>query len=298
MRGGRRRQEGIGACRTCAPASGLGSSRDDRAGSSRMSPRKLPPAVAETTFIHRAFGGRLRSQVVCSVCLRASTTYDPFLDLSLEITRATSLKKALERFTEKEKLAGANKYKCEHCRTRVEATKQLTVDVPPNVLTLQLKRFAFGAGGGKLDKRVDFDTRLDLRSYLSAPAAGHTYALYAVLVHSGRSLHSGHYFCFVRAPAGTWYRMDDSSVSSVSEATVLLQRAYVLFYVRDTARSQVRPAFAPATFFALAQPFSAGNCCRCGGNIAGEFMSTMPFSVNVAEAGEEDGGTLDKSQIL
>lgn len=41
------------------------------------------------------------------------------------------------------------------------------------------------------------------------------YNLYGVLVHAGRSTHSGHYYCFVRSPAGMWYELDDSSVHQV-----------------------------------------------------------------------------------
>lgn len=39
------------------------------------------------------------------------------------------------------------------------------------------------------------------------------YKLYAVLVHSGFSCHSGHYYCFVRNSNNFWYCMNDSAVS-------------------------------------------------------------------------------------
>ena len=122
---------------------------------------KPPPELAQTSFIYRIFGGRMRSQVggarvgggvylfvcwrwqgamcrglvpllpvlahlpaltgfqaafptldldqpylpshtlqvKCSECGYESNTFDPCIDLSLEITRAASVKKALERFT-------------------------------------------------------------------------------------------------------------------------------------------------------------------------------------------------------
>lgn len=41
------------------------------------------------------------------------------------------------------------------------------------------------------------------------------YELYGVLVHQGHSMHSGHYYCFVKAPNGVWNRCDDSSVGQV-----------------------------------------------------------------------------------
>ena len=84
----------------------------------------------------------------------------------------------------------------------------------PQVLVLQLKRFEFSMLGHKLSKAVDYGTELDLAPYLSdRRAAPLPYDLYAVLVHAGHSLHSGHYYCYVRAPNGLWHRMDDRAVS-------------------------------------------------------------------------------------
>jgi hypothetical protein len=46
-----------------------------------------------------------RRQVKCCECGYESNTYDPCIDLSLEITRAQSVKRALERFTQGESCA-------------------------------------------------------------------------------------------------------------------------------------------------------------------------------------------------
>ena len=59
------------------------------------------------------------------------------------------------------------------------------------------------------------------------------YSLSGVLVHSGHSVSSGHYTCFVKAGNGLWHGCDDDHVSQVSERVVLAQRAYILFYVRS-----------------------------------------------------------------
>ncbi len=64
--------------------------------------------------------------------------------------------------------------------------------------------------------QVDFYTHLDMAPYMSNRRAGpQMYELFGVLVHAGHSVHSGHYFCFVRAPNGLWHRMDDVQVSQV-----------------------------------------------------------------------------------
>ena len=72
--------------------------------------RKPVPGAADGSFVSRCFGGRLRSQLLCSCCKgRESNTYDPFLDLSLEINSAPSVLKALRRFCATEVLDGENK---------------------------------------------------------------------------------------------------------------------------------------------------------------------------------------------
>ena len=75
--------------------------------------RKLDPKIAETSWVHRIFGGRLRSRVTCHVCGNHSDTYDSILDLSLDIYNMQSVKDALKKFTAKDYLKGADKYKCE-----------------------------------------------------------------------------------------------------------------------------------------------------------------------------------------
>lgn len=200
--------------------------------------RKNTHQLNAKEIIRNVFGGKLCSQVKClaSSCNHISNTFDPILDLSLEITRASTLTKALQRFTAVEYLDGENKYECENCRARVRASKRFWIESPPNVLTIHLKRFEFGAYGRKIDKHIKFPTLLDLTPYMRAPGRHrYEYNLYAVLVHAGHSTHSGHYYSFIRAPSGLWHAMDDNHVRQVGENVVLQQRAYMLFYVRKVS---------------------------------------------------------------
>ncbi|MGH7954600.1 MAG: hypothetical protein ACREOZ_01420, partial [Gloeomargaritales cyanobacterium] len=115
---------------------------------------RLPiPRLDETTLIHRMFGGYFRSQVRCTKCSYKSNTYDPFLDLALEISKHTSnsLYSALADFSRKETLDEANRWKCDGCKRHVCATKQLTIFRPPLSLCIHLKRFSYSGAthGGK-----------------------------------------------------------------------------------------------------------------------------------------------------
>ncbi|CAN7006079.1 unnamed protein product [Brassica rapa subsp. trilocularis] len=187
-----------------------------------------------SSLVHKIFGGSLRSRVKCAQCSHSSDKFDPFLDLSLDISKADSLQRALTRFTAVELLDdGAKVYQCERCKQKVKATKELTVSKAPYVLTVHLKRFE-AHRSEKIDKKVEFASALDMKPFVSGPYEGNLkYTLYGVLVHYGRSIHSGHYACFVRTSSGMWYSLDDNRVLQVSEKNVFNQKAYMLFYVRD-----------------------------------------------------------------
>ncbi|PRP84401.1 peptidase C19 family protein [Planoprotostelium fungivorum] len=208
---------------------------------------KVDGKIAETSIVHRIFGGYLQSQVKCTVCQYKSNTFDPFLDLSLEIKNCVSLEKALHAFTSIEVLNGANKYKCSKCMKYVDAHKRFTIRKIPHVLTIQLKRFTFqGSFGGKIQKPVSYPETLDMKPYLDprcvAESGSCQYKLYAVLVHSGESTRSGHYFAYVKSPAGIWNLMNDSQVQQINASRVLEQKAYILFYVKDTSNDNAKNA--------------------------------------------------------
>ena len=197
----------------------------------------------ETTVVNQIFGGFLRSQVLCLKCHHRSSIYEPFLDLSLDIKNVINIQKALERFVQPDQLEGKNAYKCANCKNTVQAQKRFSIHRPPNVLTLQLKRFQFGGsifgGSGKMTKHISFPQKLDLRPYLSvSKGEAIHYHLYAVICHSGYSCNSGHYFAFVCGPNKAWYIMNDSQVNQCQLGRVLSAEAYMLFYLKDTPNRQ------------------------------------------------------------
>ena len=204
---------------------------------------RLPvPRLDETTFVHRIFGGYLRSQVRCTDCGYRSNTYDPFLDLSLEISRNSchSLSSAFNEFTRKETLDSQNRWKCSGCKKRVCATKQLTVFRPPLALCVQLKRFKFGGSqyGGKISKAIEFPAQLQL-PLSDGRSCG--YVLTGIVIHIGSGASSGHYTACVQRPSSNgdrkWFHMNDSFVQPVSEQQVLRQQnAYVLMYCRHEVK--------------------------------------------------------------
>ncbi|KFP02876.1 Ubiquitin carboxyl-terminal hydrolase 42, partial [Calypte anna] len=186
------------------------------------------------TVLHQIFGGffLICLPVFCSGCQVVSDTYEPFLDILLDIKVDSSVTKALESFVKPELMDAGSGFRCRQCGQMAGGSKKMTIHWAPQVLTLCLKRFDDFAGA-KISKYVNYPEVLDLEPYMSeAVEQGQIYSLYAVLVHSGDTCHSGHYFCYIKANDGHWYKMDDAYVTGVTATWVVLQEAYLLFYVR------------------------------------------------------------------
>jgi len=212
--------------------------------------RKLEVKLSEATFVHKVFGGKLRSRVSCESCGYNSDTFDRILDLSLDIIKADSLKEALSSFISPDHLKGTDKYKCEkyifqsfiyfssfshrcnsRCNKHVNAEKRFTIHEAPAVLTVHLKRFS--PLGRKIGHHVTYDETLNLQPYMSKDAFGPTYTLYGVICHVGGGPNSGHYFAFVKSRTGKWYEMNDEIVSPHQGSPLNKKTAYILFYIRN-----------------------------------------------------------------
>lgn len=189
--------------------------------------------IRATSFVQKIFGGKLRSRVTCHKCGHNSDTFDPFMDLSLDVRKGiNSLTDAFRAFVAKDQLTGSEKYKCDKCKRKVDATKQFTIETAPPALTVHLKRFS--PFGGKISRQVAFDEKLNIAPYLSVNHGPVRYKLYAVVHHYGSGPNSGHYVASVRSPFGKWTRMDDSHVSEMGSSGPLGdQSAYILFYLKE-----------------------------------------------------------------
>ncbi|XP_057816121.2 ubiquitin carboxyl-terminal hydrolase 20 isoform X2 [Cryptomeria japonica] len=191
------------------------------------------------SFVKELFGGRLRSQIKCVECSHCSDSFEPLIDLSLEINNSDSLIEALDSFTAVETIECDDKYQCEKCKLGKSVYKQLTIDRAPKVLSIQLKRFTnTGTVGTKILKDVSFPQILDLKPYVNNGQdlqGDLKYELYGVLVHSGWTMNFGHYYSFAQTSPDVWHKLDDSQVRVVDIGTVLQQQAYILFYFRQGA---------------------------------------------------------------
>jgi ubiquitin carboxyl-terminal hydrolase 36/42 len=196
-------------------------------------PPKMNAKLAETTWVHQIFAGRLRSRVTCERCGYNSDTFDRALDLSLDISKANSLRDALRSFVAVDHLRGADKYKCEKCKQAVSARKQFTLHEAPLVLTIHLKRFS--PLGRKIGNPIQYDEKITLKPIMSEGQHGPSYSLYGVICHAGGGPNSGHYFAFIKSRTGRWYEMNDDLVTLERSPPLNRKTAYILFYIQNQA---------------------------------------------------------------
>ncbi|KFK38805.1 hypothetical protein AALP_AA3G162400 [Arabis alpina] len=199
------------------------------------------------TVVKEIFGGALQSQVKCLSCGAESNKADEIMDISLEILHSNSVKESLQKFFQSEILDGNNKYRCENCKKLVTARKQMSILQAPNILVIQLKRFE-GIFGGKIDKAIAFGEILVLSSFMSKASKDPQpeYKLFGIIVHSGFSPESGHYYAYVKDSSGQWYCCNDSVVSLSTSQEVLSEKAYILFFSRINQRPAAAKTLVPS----------------------------------------------------
>ncbi|KAK3039973.1 hypothetical protein RJ639_027163 [Escallonia herrerae] len=151
---------------------------------------------------HRVFSGILRSDVMCTSCGFTSTTYDPCVDISLDLepnhgssakttpTKAhhscnggtetmsssqsssvATLIGCLDRFTRPERLGSDQKFFCQQCQVRQESLKQMSIRKLPLVSCFHIKRFEHSPVrkmSRKVDRYLQFPLSLDMAPYLSS----------------------------------------------------------------------------------------------------------------------------------
>jgi ubiquitin carboxyl-terminal hydrolase 36/42 len=193
------------------------------------------------TILHDLFALVLRSRVVCSRCHHKSDTFEVQYTWIVGVRNHADLRQSLQQFVCRENLSGENLYRCMKCKQLVPAIKRYTLHKASKVLLINLKRFEFGKNSHKLSHLVRYSEHLNVSPYMSEDDSHEqslNYRLYAVLVHVGSSMHSGHYYSYVRSPNNRWYKADDTSMTACDLSQVLTQHgAYILCYIQETNMS-------------------------------------------------------------
>ena len=180
------------------------------------------------------------------------------------------LDSALAKHFSEELMTGDNRVWNEKTQSKETVWKAPFIEESslPEVLVVQLKRFKYNMTWDgrmephKLNTKVDFSDVLDLSDYVrrqkddvnatASETGAHIYELQGLVVHSGQTIHSGHYYSFIKwhdaaesaqkaapvhsqdkqqpsasgqsqktgaawATNGIWYKLDDDVVTQVSK---------------------------------------------------------------------------------
>jgi len=187
----------------------------------------------ESSFMWSLFGGQLESKLICTSCNNASTTFDHFTSLSLEIpTQPSDIYQVLNSFTNNSDILEWN---CDNWENVSHSSRTFRISKLPRVLILHLKRFIFNMNGDRRKIRTSISyplLDLDMSPYVAEeiPDMCCQYDLFAISNHIGE-LNSGHYTSYVQH-GGDWYHCNDSSTKKANVSDLINSGTYILFYKR------------------------------------------------------------------
>lgn len=151
------------------------------------------------------------------------------------VKQPVTLAQCLDQYIRPELLTKGNEVYCDVCKKKTLPYKQIKFKSTPNILRIDLKRFASNLS--KINTNVICPLNsLNLNKYLSNNSfAGFNqeYNLKSFVLQQG-SFSGGHYTAYVKDD-NTWYHYDDSSVTPVNINTLkqALSQAYILFYEKS-----------------------------------------------------------------
>jgi len=187
------------------------------------------------------FQGQLRNTCKCLKCDHVNIRFEPFMYLSLPITKACkSIDDCMDLYLKEEFLKDNDQYFCEKCKAHVDGTKKQDIWMLPPVLIVHLKRFKYneyGKVGSKNDAAIRYPVaEWDLKPRVKSSRGVYPkYDLYAVSNHMG-GLGGGHYTAHtLNRFDDNWYEFNDSAYKSVDKSIhkQLFKSSYVLFYNRS-----------------------------------------------------------------
>ncbi|NWR64362.1 UBP1 hydrolase, partial [Bucorvus abyssinicus] len=186
-------------------------------------PKKEGTELAVFELVEKLFQGQLVLRTRCLECECFTERREDFQDISVPVqedelskteesseispepkTEVKTLKWAISQFASVERIVGEDKYFCENCHHYTEAERSLLFDKMPEVITIHLKCFAasgleFDCYGGlsKINTPLLTPLKLSLEEWSTKPT-NDTYGLFAVVMHSGITISSGHYTASVK----------------------------------------------------------------------------------------------------
>jgi len=227
-------------------------------------------------FLENSFKGKITNEIVSleEEYPYYSQSEEPFYSITLDIKNHKSLEEALDAYVKGEILEGENKFFVEKYNKKISIKKRNSLKKLGNQIIIHLKRFEFNFftfENNKLNDYLKFPKKINLkrwtRAYIRTNEINNTneinispeekenleddkmeYELTGVLIHSGSSLQSGHYYSLIKSQDDNkWYKFNDSEINEYdidanlekecfgnldAEVNKYGKGAYLLFYTK------------------------------------------------------------------
>ena len=231
-------------------------------------------------FLENSFKGKITNEIVSleKEYPYYSQTVEPFYRITLDIKGHNNLEDALDSYIKGEVLEGDNQYYVEKYKKKISILKRTSIKKIGNQIIIHLKRFEFDFytfQNNKLNDYLKFPLKINFkkwtRAYLRMNEVNKdennenniiseeekenlidekmNYELTGILIHSGASLQSGHYYSFIKdQKENKWYKFNDSNISEYdidndlekecfgnidSKINQYGKGAYLLFYTKQ-----------------------------------------------------------------
>lgn len=185
--------------------------------------------------IARLYNGKLTSQITSFESPYTSTKVEDFNCLHLQLPVGESqvdytLSDAIEDYFRETFLCGENAFIDPGLKREVIASQTKIITHYPQHLSIQLGRFA---------THESIKNMLPIVIPYTLQVGSNIYEIYAIVMHIGYTLLSGHYYAYIRNEAHTWFLFDDSEVvemdplyvqNSSEGRLVEDEQAYLLLY--------------------------------------------------------------------
>ena len=200
-------------------------------------------------FLENSFKGGISNEILS---LEKDYKYyseitEPFYRITLDIKGHKTLEEALDAYVKGEILDGENKYFCSDYKKKISVKKRTSIKFMGNEIILHLKRFEFDFitfQNNKLNDYLKFPLNLNLKKWTRANIRLNElknemgenfnnnneiiserekenlendkmdFELTGILVHSGSSLQSGHYYSIIKdQETNIWYKFNDKTIT-------------------------------------------------------------------------------------
>ncbi|XP_023336590.1 ubiquitin carboxyl-terminal hydrolase 38-like [Eurytemora carolleeae] len=176
-----------------------------------------------------------------------------------------TLDNLIQKYLEPELLSGCNQYYCENCDKKTDATQSFSIISSPFYLNITLNRFEYDRvleRKKKIFTKIEYPRHITINTTLLNQTELVSYRLQSIIVHSGYSSDSGHYYTWSRdtEDESLWHIFNDSMVTSSTwnnfiQQTERLSRdtPYILMYEREDIENKLEAVIPPPSLMEVVQ---------------------------------------------